>query len=87
MFDSGKCPGCGNYDTLVPLPKDERHVTWDEHDGRKFEVITYRCLACAAADVVKRDWWAAHENDKPVTGQASPADGRMFAARPAVEEE
>lgn len=86
-YESGKCPGCGNYDTLVPLPKDERRVTWAEHEGREFEVIQLRCLACASADIIKRDFAEKHKDYKPVTGHAAPGDGRMFASKPHKEED
>lgn len=85
-WEAGQCPSCGNYDTLVPLKSDLRHVTWGQHEGRKFEVLQYRCLACGAADLVKRDWSTAHEKDKPVPGHYAEADGRMFIAHPLTEE-
>lgn len=86
-WEAGKCPTCGNYDSLVPLKKDLRHYEWDEYDGQKFAVAQYRCLACASADVVRRDWMARHEKDQPVTGHALAVDGRVFIARPATEED
>lgn len=86
VWEARRCPTCHNYDSLVLLPDDTRHVTWDEHGGRKFEVAQYRCLACASSDLVKRDWNTAHEKDKPTTGSYSPGDGRMFVAKPAEED-
>lgn len=85
-YEASRCPNCHNYDCLVPLKRDTRHVTWEEHDSRKFEVVQYRCLACGAGALIERDWRAQHEKDKPVTGQASPADGRLFVTRPLTEE-
>lgn len=85
-FESGKCPGCGNYETLVPLPKSELLVTWDEHGGRKVTVRQFRCVTCASASIVQRDFAERYKDHKPVAGHASPSDGRMFAAIPAREE-
>lgn len=85
-WEAQKCPNCGNYDALVLLPDDTRHVTWDDHAGRKYEVQQYRCLPCASADLIKRDWNTDHDNDKPTKGAYSPGDGRMFIARPAEED-
>lgn len=85
-FESGKCPGCGNYETLVPLPNSERLVTWDEHDGRKVTVRQFRCVTCASAAIIQRDFAERNKDHKPVTGRAAPGDGRMFAATPAIEE-
>lgn len=86
-WEAGRCSSCGNYDCLVPLKADLRHVTWGQHDGRKFAVEQYRCLACGAADIIKRDWLARHEKDEPKPGQFAAADGRQFRARPLTEEE
>lgn len=86
-YEAQQCPGCGNYDTLVPLDKDLKHVTWTQHDGRKIEVRQMRCVACGAADLVKRDAAERHKDDKPATGRAAWADGRMFATRPLTDEE
>lgn len=86
-YESGKCPGCGNYGTLVPLPKAARLVTWDEYDGRKVNVQQFRCVTCASAAAVQRDFAERHKDHKPAAGHASPSDGRMFAATPAIEEE
>lgn len=86
-WEAMRCPSCHNYDSMVELDKDARHVTWDEHGGQKFVVSQYRCLACGAADLIKRDWLAKHENTKPLAGQAAPGDGRMFITRPLNEEE
>lgn len=82
-YEAGQCPNCHNYDCLVELESDLRHYVWDDLNGETFEVRQFRCLACAAADVVKRDWNERHKDDKPVTGHASPADGRMFVSRQA----
>jgi hypothetical protein len=71
----------------VPLPENLRRVRWDEHDGRRIEVASYRCLACASADAVKRTWAERHEKDKPAPGQAAPADGVVWATHPHIEEE
>jgi hypothetical protein len=86
-YEAGQCPNCHNYDCLVPLKTDTRHVTWAQHGGQKFAVLQYRCLACGAADLIRRDWSTQHEKDKPVRGQALAADGRMFVSRPLTEEE
>lgn len=86
MWEGSRCPTCHNWDALVPLKADLRHVTWEQHDGRKVEVGQYRCVFCGAADLIRRDWNTQHEKDKPVTGQAAPGDGRMFVARPITEE-
>lgn len=86
-MEARQCPNCRNYDSLVELPRDLRHVTWPEHNGRKFEVAQYRCLACGAADLIKRDWATKHEDEKPIAGQAATFDGRMFVTRPLTEED
>lgn len=86
VYEAVRCPNCGNWDALVPLKTATRHVTWDEHDGRKVEVAQFRCVFCGAADLIRRDWNAQHEKDKPTTGQAAAGDGRMFVARPIPEE-
>lgn len=85
-YDAGKCPGCGNYETLVPLPSAERHVTWDDHDGRVVAVRQFRCVTCASAQLVQRDFAERHKDHKPVAGHAAPGDGRMFAATPVIDE-
>lgn len=85
-YESQLCPSCKNYGTLVPLPKALRNMRWDEYGERRFEVAQFRCLACASADAVKRDWSERYANTKPVTGQAAPGDGLMFAATPLIEE-
>lgn len=85
-WEAGRCPACGNHDCLVPLTKDRRFVAWAEHDGRKFEVQQYRCLACGAADLIKRDAGERHKEDKPLPGQAAWGDGRMFVTRPIDKE-
>lgn len=84
-WEAKRCPTCQNYDCLVPLGSDLRLVTWDNHGGRQYEVAQYRCLACGAADIIRRDWFTAHEKDEAETGRFIPADGRMFIARPAEE--
>lgn len=85
MYEDGCCPRCGQYGTLVDFPKAKRHVTWAEHDGRVIEVKQYRCLTCGASDLIQRDTRARHEKTAPQPGQASPMDGRLFAASPAEE--
>lgn len=85
-WEAGKCPNCGNFDSLVPLPTDLRHVTWEQHDGRKVEVIQYRCIACGAADLIRRDWMKDHEKDEPSKGHFAEIDGRMFVPRLLTEE-
>ena len=79
-WEARQCSACGNYESLVPLKNDLRHVTWP--DGQVFAVEQYRCLACGAADLIKRDWQNDHENDKPQRGQFAAGDGRMFVSRP-----
>lgn len=79
-WEARRCSSCGNYESMVPLKSDLRHVTWP--DGQVFAVEQYRCLACGSADLIKRDWQTAHEKDKPTTGQHAAGDGRMFVARP-----
>jgi len=86
-YESQQCPGCRNFGTLVPLDSDLRHVTWAQHEGRKVEVRQMRCVACGAADLVKRDAAEKHKDDKPTTGHAAWGDGRMFAAVPLIEDE
>lgn len=85
VWEARRCPVCQNYDCLVPLPAARRDVTWDNHDGERFVVEQFRCLACGAADLVRRDWTTAHEKDTPVPGSYLEMDGRMFVARPADE--
>ena len=85
-WESKKCPNCGNYDSLVELTRDLRDVTWAMHGGRVFQVHQYRCLACGAADIVRRDFTERHKDDKPIPGQYADGDGRMFIARPLTEE-
>lgn len=86
-YEGHQCPNCGNYMTLVDLPKSLRHVRWAEHGNQRIEVGQYRCLACASADAVKRAWSEKHAEDKPVAGQAAAGDGLMFMARPVIEGE
>lgn len=62
-------------------------MTWLEHEGRVADVVSYRCIFCASADIVKRDFAEKHKDYKPVTGHAAPGDGRMVAATPLLEEE
>lgn len=81
-----RCPTCQNYDALVPLKSDLRYVRWAEHGNRRVEVAQYRCIYCGASELVRRDWEARHEKDKPVEGRAAPGDGRMFVARPITKE-
>lgn len=85
-WEGGKCPNCGNYDALVPIPRATRDVTWAEHDGRVARVLQYRCIFCGAADLIRRDFHKAHEKDEPVTGQALPGDGRIFRPQPPEED-
>ena len=85
-WEAGKCPTCGNYDSLVPLPSATRLVTWAQHGGAEFEVRQYRCLACGARDIIQRDFAEKHKDDKPQPGHFAEADGRMFIAQPNTEE-
>lgn len=87
LWEAGRCPNCHNYDCLVELKSSALDYVWDDLNGERFAVRQYRCLACASADVVRRDFNTRHENHKPVAGQASPADGRMFVSRRATEED
>ena len=84
-WEARRCSTCGNYESLVPLKTDLRHVTWP--DGEVFAVDQYRCLACGSAEIIKRDAAKAHEKDKAITGQFAWADGRMFVARPVVSDD
>jgi hypothetical protein len=86
-YEAQQCPACGNYDVLVPIPKAARQYRWDEHGGQTVEVLQFRCLACGAADVIKRDWQERHAKDQHVTGHAAAGDGRVFMARPVIDEE
>lgn len=86
MWEARRCPDCLNFDSYVPLPRDRRLVTWEEHGNRVINVEQYRCLACAAADIIRRDWMKRHEKDEPQPGQAAPIDGRMFVASELTEE-
>lgn len=86
VFEATRCPSCHNWDALVPLKASLRHVTWEQHDGRKVEVAQYRCIYCGAADLIKRDDHKRHEKDQPAAGTAGWADGRMFVARPPTTE-
>lgn len=86
-WEAGKCPSCGNYDSLVELPADKRHVTWAQHDGTVLEVLQYRCLPCASKELVQRDFAEKHKDDKAAPGNFIEADGRVFIARPANETE
>lgn len=86
MWEAGRCPSCGNYDTLVPLPRATRHVFWAEHDNRNIEVAQMRCVTCGAMDILRRDFNAKHEKDKAIPGTAIAADGHMFSARPLPKE-
>lgn len=85
-YEGRKCPNCGNFDTLEPVSKDPIRVRWDDF-GRRIEVAQYRCITCASTAAVRRAWIEEHENDKPVPGQAAPADGLMFMATPTTYEE
>lgn len=71
----------------MPFESALRHVRWEEHDDRKVEIAQYRCIYCGAADLIRRDWNTRHEKDKPKLGVASPADGRVFVARPPTKED
>lgn len=84
--ESRRCPSCRNWDALEPLPSETRHVTWADHGGRVAEVVSFRCVFCGAADIVKRDFAEKNKDYKTVKGTAAPGDGRMFAARPPAEE-
>lgn len=86
IWEARKCPNCGNYDALEPLNSDLRYVTWDDHRGRKAEVAQYRCIFCGSAELVRRDFTMRHKDHEPMSGHASPMDGRMFIARPIREE-
>lgn len=86
-WEGKQCPNCKNYDSLVPLPLARRHVTWPQHGNKMWDVVQYRCLACGAADIIRRDFYEQHKDDKPVPGQFTEADGRMFVARPPDPEE
>lgn len=87
-WEAGRCPKCGNYDTLVELRRDNRYVNWPQHGGRRFEVTAWRCTACGAADIVERDFTTKHAKDKPpAAGVFAPGDGRMYSARPITEED
>jgi hypothetical protein len=86
-YEGKQCPTCGNYDVLVPLPDETLHYRWDEHSGQKIEIGQYRCLACGAADVIKRMWAERHEKDTSIPGHADAKDGRLFMARPVIDEE
>lgn len=86
-WEARKCPNCGNYDTLIALPRDRRFVTWDQHGGRVMDVQQYRCLACGAADLIRRDWAEKHKDDKPIPGQYLDGDGRIFVAQPLTDPE
>ena len=84
-WEARRCSTCGNYESLVPLKTDLRHVTWP--DGEVFAVDQYRCLACGSAEIIKRDYQSDHEKDKPTRGQFAAGDGRMFVARPVVSDD
>ncbi len=86
MYDEGCCPKCNQYGTLVPLPKSSRHVTWDDYDGRVVEVNQYICVTCGSRDLIQRDQHARYAKHEPQAGQASPMDGRLFAATPYEED-
>jgi Zn ribbon nucleic-acid-binding protein len=86
-WEGKKCPNCGNFDSLVELPRELRDVTWPQHDGRVYQVHQYRCLACGAADIIQRDFLERHKNDQTVMGQFAESDGRMFIARPLTKED
>jgi hypothetical protein len=84
-YESRQCPGCRSYDSLVPLEKELRHVTWE--DGSKIEVVQYRCRVCASVDTIRRDVSEAHKDVKTVTGHAAWSDGRMYAGHSLIENE
>lgn len=86
LYESTRCPSCHNWDALVPLTADLRHVTWEQHNGVKVEVAQLRCIYCGAADLIKRDAFKRHEKDTPAAGTAAWDDGRMFVARPPTTE-
>lgn len=86
-YEDRLCSVCRNLDTVVPAdPSDvgPARVTWP--GGRSVTVFQFRCIACGATDVIKRDWAAAHENDKNEPGRAAAGDGRMFIGRPNPKE-
>lgn len=88
VWEAKKCPQCGNYDTLLELPRARRFVTWHNHGGRVMDVRQYRCLACGAVDSVRRDWDKRNrKRPDPPEGQYAESDGRIFAAQPLDDEE
>lgn len=64
---------------LVPVG-EPAPVMWP--GGRVVEVQQYRCLACAASDIVRRDFHEDNEGHKHKRGTASPGDGVRFVAIP-----
>lgn len=86
-WEGNQCPNCKNYDSMVALPMERRHVTWTQHGNRVFDVHQYRCLACGAADIIRRDFHELHKDEKPIRGQYSEADGRIFVPAPPDPEE
>gem|GEM_PF-2179094 len=86
-LEDGQCPGCRNYDSIVPSdpPRGVKPNT-TLPDGRVVQVSQFRCFACGLVEVVKRDWMTAHEKDEPIPGRPSAGDGRMFVAQLRDEE-
>lgn len=82
IYDEKCCRSCGNFDTIIPVPTAERHVTWDEYGGRVMDVHHFICLACGSAQLIERDFTERNAKTKPAPGQASPSDGRMIVATP-----
>lgn len=70
MYESTRCPGCGNDLEETSKP------------GSAWLVDQHVCQACAAVEIVRRDAHTAHAKDKPRHGHKAHFDGRVFYARP-----
>lgn len=83
--DQYRCRSCGVAGALTEIPKATKHWTWG--DGRKFEVLQFRCLACAAEQTVSRDFNTLHEKHKPAPGVFAPGDGVRWVVQEITDDE
>ena len=81
--DQLRCRECGVDGALVEERQQNRWVSWD---GVDYEVVVFRCQACASEATVRRDYEKSHEHVKPAAGRAHPTDGIRFAVQERVRQ-
>lgn len=52
------CQQCGSSDAVVPVLKEDRYIRLRD---RRFHIEVYRCLACQALEMARRDFRKRHE--------------------------